>query len=180
MTEQKRSAYFLDLVVAGNAENLKTFCADFDGAMLQKLVSTKYADDRTALSWASRRGHIDVISYLLELGADASVVDRTGATALSWAARNGHERAVDLLLCAGADPLQEDSDSWCPLMWAAMNGKSSVVACLLALLYRREHALHLSPLPGELLGAELRKALEGVAGKGTKEVSVHGWWRCIG
>lgn len=58
----------------------------------------------TALSYASGRGHKDVVEYLLEKGADPSTEDTFyHATPMSWAVMNGHLDILQLLLKAGAD-----------------------------------------------------------------------------
>ncbi|KAL2848322.1 ankyrin repeat-containing domain protein [Aspergillus pseudodeflectus] len=62
----------------------------------------------TALCWAASRGHADIVSLLLDHGADLYppplMSNRHVALPLPEAARNGHEKVVDLLLDAGADP----------------------------------------------------------------------------
>lgn len=50
----------------------------------------------TALMWAARRGQLDIITALLEAGADAAMVDAKGETALAIARRFKRSAAVAL------------------------------------------------------------------------------------
>ena len=85
----------------------------------------------TALTWASVRGHEDVVKILLELEdvnpnqADA----RYHRTPLSWAAGQGHKEIVKTLLeREEVNPHQrETKSSYTPLSWAAKNGDEGMV-----------------------------------------------------
>jgi ankyrin repeat protein len=63
------------------------------------------ADDagRTALMWASSRGHYSVVELLLAKGANVNAQDGYYGTALQAASRNGHKEIVQILLKNGAD-----------------------------------------------------------------------------
>ncbi len=70
-----------------------------DAASVTKLldegvdVNTKFRYDRTALSFAADRGHVDVVKVLLAHKADVTVKDTFyGATALTWAISPAMER----------------------------------------------------------------------------------------
>lgn len=54
-------------------------------------------DGRTALHLAASEGHVDVIRYLLEHGADTAAVDRWGGTPWSDANKAGHTEAAEAL-----------------------------------------------------------------------------------
>ena len=58
----------------------------------------------TALMWASRKGHKDIIEILL-LNEETNInqQDKDGKTALMNAASRGHKEIVDLLLAAKAN-----------------------------------------------------------------------------
>jgi ankyrin repeat protein len=62
----------------------------------------------TALCWAASRGYTEIVSLLLDRGADLYppplMSRRDVALPLPEAVRNGHEKVVELLLRAGADP----------------------------------------------------------------------------
>ena len=89
----------------------------------------------TALIWAARRGHEEVVKVLLERGdINPDQADtKYGRTPLSRAAENGHEGVVKFLLeQKGVNPDQPDrASSRTPLSWAAGNGHEGVVKMLL-------------------------------------------------
>jgi len=85
-----------------------------DAAAVKKLldegvdVNTKYRYGATALSYASDRGHVDVVKLLIERGADVLVKDTFyNATPLTWAVspamgrKPQHVEVVRLLLAKG-------------------------------------------------------------------------------
>lgn len=59
---------------------------------------------RTALQEASRKGWVEGVEFLLDLGANVDDCEEGDATALHIAARMGHEDVVRLLLRRRADP----------------------------------------------------------------------------
>jgi uncharacterized protein len=58
--------------------------------------------------------HIDIVSLLLENGADINLSDNTKRCPLHYAAIYGHIELVNLLLENGADPLKTDSSNLTP------------------------------------------------------------------
>ena len=60
-------------------------------------------DGGTALVWASRNGHTEIVYHLLSKGADIEARGNDGGTALVWASRNGHAEIVYHLLSKGAN-----------------------------------------------------------------------------
>ncbi|MCA1555998.1 MAG: ankyrin repeat domain-containing protein [Acidobacteria bacterium] len=89
-------------------------------------VNTKFRYDATALSYASDRGHLEVVKLLLERKADVNVKDTFyGATPLIWAAQKGHAEIVRALLERGAEG-KEDA-----LMMGASAGQLALVKVVL-------------------------------------------------
>ena len=79
----------------------------------------------TMLHAAAHRGHVEVVTFLLDNGAFISTVDGVNLTALQIAAENGHFEVVKALYNAGAVADQTS------LHHAAANGRLEVVKYLL-------------------------------------------------
>ena len=101
--------------LADKAEALGAAVRSGDAAAVRKLlaegvdVNTKFRYDRTPLSFACDRGHLEVVKLLLENGAEVNVKDTFyGATPLAWASspamarKPQHAEIVGLLLKRGA------------------------------------------------------------------------------
>ncbi len=66
-------------------------------------VNTRTEYGATALSYACDRGHVEVVRFLIERGANVNRADTFyQSTPLTWAAFNGHSEVVKLLLEHGA------------------------------------------------------------------------------
>ncbi|KAH6892555.1 ankyrin repeat-containing domain protein, partial [Thelonectria olida] len=115
-----------------------------------KLHATSPSDNRSALSWAAERGHVDVVKLLLDKkargkgglvgrlfsrSADVNIRDWQGRSPLSLAAQNGHEGVVKLFLATGkvdTDIKGHGSLYQESLSFAAENGHKDVFKLLVA------------------------------------------------
>lgn len=75
--------------------------------------------------------HPQLVSVLLEHGADPELQDKEGLTPLLVAAYEGQEEVAELLLEAGADPDRPGKDQMTPLLAAASGGHAETVRVLL-------------------------------------------------
>uniref|UniRef100_T1IZI4 RING-type domain-containing protein n=1 Tax=Strigamia maritima TaxID=126957 RepID=T1IZI4_STRMM len=91
---------------------------------------TSFADS-TLLMVASQEGFTDMISLLLEFGANVNITNSSGHTALCLAALKGHLDIVRLLYTHGAQINYLDPSGHCALSYAAINGHIAVTSFLL-------------------------------------------------
>jgi len=102
-------------------------------AMVERTQVDMEARDRdrmTPLHWAARYGHLSVVQYLCEQGADNEARNMYHNIPLHWAARYGHLPAVQYLCEQGADMEVRNRDCMTPLHWAARYGHLPVMQCL--------------------------------------------------
>ncbi|KAK3298588.1 ankyrin repeat-containing domain protein [Chaetomium fimeti] len=112
-----------------------------DATLLEILFDSPFTDihanspdpwsGRAPLSYAAGRGHIDMVTLLLEKGADISHRNIHGQTPLSHAVGGGHPDMITLLLKEGADIEQGDKNDRAPLSHAAEKGHLDMVTLLL-------------------------------------------------
>ena len=88
-------------------------------------------NDDTALILAAKHGKADVVTLLLNWGAQIELHDVNESTALHWAANNGHVEAVNHLLDNGSLLEAKGDRNNTALNFAVMHGKSAVVELLL-------------------------------------------------
>lgn len=91
------------------------------------------ANGRTALSWASARGRIDLMTALAEAGAEIDSIDQQGRTPLFYAAIGNHPDAIRFLAERGASIERRDRRQETPLISACAKAGNDAAAALLAL-----------------------------------------------
>jgi len=108
-------------------------------AVVRKLLDSKLdcrlADVKdnygwTPLHWAAMNGHLEVVKYLVENGADVNAKDNNGFTPLSLAAWKGSLNVVKYLFENGADVKEKCIRSSTPLHWTAFKGSLEMVKFL--------------------------------------------------
>ena len=101
-----RSGYVLWRLMGGSSEHdLNLDVAKYyatRGKLTHLDESNGKYSERTALTWASRKGYLEIVKCLLAAGADTDKVTNYGMTPLMMAAGGGHVEIVRLLLAAGA------------------------------------------------------------------------------
>ncbi|XP_063983785.1 protein TANC2 isoform X2 [Diachasmimorpha longicaudata] len=93
---------------------------------------TEYLGNAPVLCMYAHEGSVEMVSLLLEFGADVELTNSQGCTALSLASSRGHCDVVRLLAGAGASLGHADIAGQCPLVHAARHGRFPVVGYLLA------------------------------------------------
>ncbi|KAH3796459.1 hypothetical protein DPMN_150027 [Dreissena polymorpha] len=95
-------------------------------------IDAKADDGMTALHYAAKAGHLNMISLLLDTDRlDIDVTDDGGWTPLIWAAEHMQMEAVKLLLKRKADPNLRDNEENTTMHWAAYSGSVSIIEQLL-------------------------------------------------
>jgi ankyrin repeat protein len=100
------------------------------------LLSSVWKGD-TLLILAAWKGHVDVVTLLLERGAEIHREDPYGNTALHLAAVSGHEEVVLTLLTSGADPYRAKHRWHTALVSASTRGRVAVIRLLLQAMQGR-------------------------------------------
>jgi hypothetical protein len=94
-------------------------------------IDKRNPDDQfTALHYACKHGHIEMIKLLLEHGANVSARIADGRTCLHLAATYSNKNIVTELLIVGADPFAVDSLGMIPLDLARQNKNVSAIRML--------------------------------------------------
>eukprot|EP00045_Choanoeca_perplexa_P004523 m.38861 g.38861 ORF g.38861 m.38861 type:complete len:198 (-) comp12621_c0_seq10:513-1106(-) len=86
----------------------------------------------TPLHQAARQGHIAIVSYLIERGADCNARSGSGQTILHVACIAGHTTTAELLLTHGADIEEKYKDSETALYLACFSGRNATAEMLIA------------------------------------------------
>jgi ankyrin repeat protein len=88
----------------GNYSALMLAAGNGHAAIVRRLAAAGAAVDDveltrgwTPLIWAAKRGHVETVETLLELGADRGIRDQQGRTAIDWATANRHVAVIGLL-----------------------------------------------------------------------------------
>ncbi len=96
-------------------------------------MNKKDNDNGTAVTYAAMSGHVEIVSLLVDLGADLDVQDAISAwTPLMQAAYYGHKEVVELLIGAGADATLRSSSGCTAFDIAAIIGDNEIVYALAA------------------------------------------------
>jgi len=75
--------------------------------------------ETTPLNWAARSGHIQMVIYLMQNGANPLLYDLEGYSTIHLATMFGHSIVVAYLIAKGIDTDMPDKNGASPLMYAA-------------------------------------------------------------
>lgn len=114
----------LSLTCCGGFQDVAAYLLD-RGANIEQGSSTPLME-------AAQEGHVDLVKFVLEKGADVNATTGTGDTPLSFACENGHTDVADILLEVGAELEHESEGGRTPLMKAARAGHLCTVQFLIS------------------------------------------------
>jgi ankyrin repeat protein len=105
------------------------------GKNINRRSGAAFMIDTRPLMFASDKGEVEMVKFLLEKGGDAKASNASGQTALHFAAQNGHRPVVELLLKAEVNvnaltreaktPLDLAQDAAVKVLLIQAGGKSS-------------------------------------------------------
>jgi hypothetical protein len=117
-------------------EEIKAFCnaaqyGEMDGVTeyIQKypaFLNAQDSIDARALTWAAFAGQAEVITLLLDAGADINAKGTGGKTPIAWAADMGQYSAAELLIARGADLTLKDDVGETPVTLARFKGYTAI------------------------------------------------------
>ena len=123
---ERKGFLFYEAVKEGEREVVSQF--------LKEKVNVNIKDRNfgwTPLHWATAQGNLQLISDLLEQGAEVNARDNNRWTSLHEAVSNDREEIASLLLKNGAYVNAEDKNLWTPLHEAVANENLTMVSLLL-------------------------------------------------
>ncbi len=94
-------------------------------------ITLKDEQGRTALIWASFRGHLGIVKQLLRKGVDLNARDYEGRNALMYGAMEGKGNVVEWLCQHGVNVNAQDNLGRTALMYASLYGQQNTVQILL-------------------------------------------------
>lgn len=86
---------------------------------------------RTPLHLAARHGKIEIVNYLLSMGAAVDAVDQYGMTPLHLAIKHGHDEITLALLAHQADVNKKMNNGYSPIFLSVLNGRELTFKTLL-------------------------------------------------
>ena len=115
-----------EYIYANDIERLKT------AALNAATVNQTDENGMTPLAFAAAKAsNTEILSYLLDSGADVNFKDVFSMTPLMYAAMNPNAEMAETLLENGARLSDKDENGMTPLLWAAKENENPAVCALL-------------------------------------------------
>lgn len=116
--KKKPEKEFLKAADKGNLDEMRAL---LDSYPENDFLNAKdFVEGDAALHLASRNGHLEVVEFLLSMGAEVNLQNNFSCTPLSLAVSHGHLEIVKLLIRHGSDVNERDNLGASPLLLAVM------------------------------------------------------------
>ncbi len=123
-----------EMASLGRLDELRT-AVMADPNVLNQRLSPIYAhlpgQEPTLLGIALRRGHKEMANWLIDIGADVSVLEEGKTTLLFMAARGDCTKIIERLCSLGCDPNAVDEDENTPLMDCCPSSRPETIIALI-------------------------------------------------
>ena len=116
---------FMKHVIKGDIEKVLLYLRKNDTAKV--LGSVEQTSKRSPLHLATKHGHLHLVEFLLNKGANIEARDKLLKTSLHYACENGHLLVVKMLLDNNADPFEKDNCGRSTLHYAIYSGNRDMI-----------------------------------------------------
>jgi ankyrin repeat protein len=100
--------HIFSAIALNSSEEVRRIIAGNPASLTKRM--SRNENHQLPIHFAARMNRPEMVTLLIELGADPLATDGSGVTPLHVAARHGHADVVRLLLASGADPSIRDSE----------------------------------------------------------------------
>ncbi|KAF8670409.1 hypothetical protein HU200_050714 [Digitaria exilis] len=127
-----------DLIDAARYDDLEDVVALFSAGVSLDSTDSQGRTGCLPLHMASANGHLAVVEYLIQNGANVNATNLEKNTALHWACLNGHIEVIKALISAGASVSALNSHEKTPMDEAVTKGKMDVIDAISAAVTQAE------------------------------------------
>mmetsp|Transcript_5802 Transcript_5802/g.9267 ORF Transcript_5802/g.9267 Transcript_5802/m.9267 type:complete len:111 (+) Transcript_5802:568-900(+) len=110
----------MNLVAVGDIDKVLSYLRKNDAEKVLSAVEVK--SKRSPLHIATKYGHLHLVEFFLNKGANLEARDKLLKTPLHYACENGHALAVKILMANNADPFEKDNCGRTALHYAVYSG----------------------------------------------------------
>lgn len=132
----------MKLVALGDIEKVFMYLRKND--MANVISSVEQKSKRSPLHIATKHGHLHLVEFLLNKGANIEARDKLLKTPLHYACENGHALVVKMLMDNNADPFEKDNCGRSTLHYAVYSGNTDIVDLLAQhsteIVHQKDHA----------------------------------------